>query len=237
MKKFFNDIVVIGDFHIQLYDKRTEIIKDFFNDIVKKFNNLIILGDFFEFFYSFLEVFPKGYLEILKMLKDYSERMNIFYIEGNHDFGLKDLFNISIFQEKFIFKIEDKKFLLLHGDTVDRSDIRYRFLRKFLRSNTSRFLMNNLPPYVVLKISRLLSDSSEKYLRKTINKDELIEIFKNSHIIKEDFNNLISGHFHINLNFEIGEKKIFILNGVEENSINYLIIGKNGEVFYRKWKY
>ena len=231
-----NNIVVISDFHLKLNDNRIPIVEKFFDEILIKYENIVIAGDFFDFFYCFPKIFPEGYLDILYKLKLFAKKKKIFYIEGNHDFSLKNFFNIITFDEKFFFKINDKVIGIVHGDTIDKSDKKYRFLRGFLRSIFIKFLMDNLPPYVVLQVAEKLSSSSEKYLRKKEDKDYFKDFFKGSDIINENFDILISGHFHVNDEFEINNKKIFLLNGIENDGINYLHIERE-RIEFRKWKF
>ncbi len=234
---FFNEpIIIIADFHLNLYDKRTSQVIKFFDEIVSNYKNIIILGDFFEFYTTFPEVFPEGYFDILYLLKKLSFDKKIFYIEGNHDFNLKDFFNIIVFPEKFDFQFNNKKIVAFHGDTIDKNDKRYRFLRKFLRSSLAKFLMDNLPPYIVLKIAKKLSSSSEKYLRKKEEPEFFKNFFIESAIIKENFDILISGHFHVNDSFKIDKKEIYLLKGIEGNEINYIHLSDEG-IEYRVWKF
>ncbi len=241
MFEFSEKIILFGDFHLNLNDERLKYVERFFKDIVANYKNLIILGDFFEFYYSFPEVVPAGYLEILKILKEFSEKLKIFYIEGNHDFGLKNFFNILTFEEKVEFKVNNKKFIAIHGDTIDNNDRKYKILRKILRTPFIKLLMDNLPPYIVLKISKILSDSSKNYLRKpkSANFHEQIKnIFNNSEIIQKEFDILISAHFHCNVEFKIENKEIIVVNGFEnEKTINYLEINENGEILRKKWNF
>ena len=230
------DTIIIADFHIDLYDIRFKYIKKFFEEIVSNFKNIIILGDFFEFFYSFPEVIPNGYLDLIFLLKKFSKNRKIYFIEGNHDFNLRNFFNITTFPERFFFEFNNEKYLAIHGDTVDINDRKYQYLRKFLRSVVAKFLMDNLPPYIVIKIAKHLSSSSEKYLRKKMDSNYFKNFFKKSKILNEDFKYLLSGHFHINDEFEVNGKKIFLLAGINENIINYIHLSNKG-VEFKKWKF
>ena len=231
-----SNTAVICDFHLKLNDTRFHIIEKFFNEVLSEYENILILGDFFDFFYTFPEVSPTGYFDILMLLKNFSFKKKIFYIEGNHDFNLRNFFNIQVFPEKFFFKMDNKIFLAVHGDTIDKNDKRYRFLRKFLRSTIAKILMDNLPPYIILKIAKHLSGTSEKYLRKKEDTQHFKNFFYKSELLDENFDFLISGHFHINDVFEIKNKKFYLLAGIEHSHINYLEISNKG-VEYKKWKY
>ncbi len=233
---FEDNIVVISDFHLKLNDDRIPIVEKFFDEILVNYEVIIIAGDFFDFFYYFPKIFPEGYLDILYKLKLFAKKKKIFYIEGNHDFNLNNFFNIMTIEEKLFFKINNRIIRIVHGDTIDKSDKKYRFLRRFLRSIFAKFLMDNLPPYIVLQIAKKLSSSSEKYLRKKDDKNYFKDFFKNSDIINEDFHVLISGHFHVNDEFEVNNKKIYLLNGIENREINYLHIEKE-RIEFRKWKF
>ena len=221
--------VVIADIHLKRKDDNKDAVVKFLKNIVVKYDKLIILGDFFEFWFGFKDIIIYDYFEILHEFKNLiNKNIDIIYIEGNHDFCLGDFIEhlgVKIFSESYQFEINDKKFLAIHGDTINiENDKFYAKLRKFLRSNFAIFLMNNLPVSLILKIADKFSNASRKYLYKEHNLKNIIKSFK----YKEEYDIVLSGHFHQNFSFEN-----FYIIGDWKEQLNYLTIDDKGLINYQ----
>ena len=150
--------LVIADLHLKRNDFRKNLIKNFLREIAHKFQRIIILGDFFEFWYGFNNIIISDYNFIIcEFAKLIEQDIEIVYIEGNHDFCMGkfiEQLGIIVKEEKFEFSVNEKKFLAIHGDTVNiKNDKFYKVLRKFLRSKFTNFLMNSIPVSIILKIA------------------------------------------------------------------------------------
>ncbi len=228
------DTIVISDIHLRFNDSREKCILNFFDTIAINFKRIIILGDFFEFWYGFPEVVISEYFPILNKFYELKEKnIEIIYIEGNHDFNMGNFFteflNIKVFTEYFETEINSKKFLFMHGDTINIANDRFYFyLRKFLRSGFAKFLMNNLPPYSILKIANYFSNKSREYLFKEFNLRKIIDDFQ----LKNQYDFIIAGHFHNNFQYE----NVYIL-GDWRNEFNYMTIDSNGHIEYNTKKF
>lgn len=226
------DTLVIADLHITFNDNRENIILNFFDTIAVKYKRIIILGDFFEFWYGFKKVVISDYFKILTKLKDLKDKnIEIIYIEGNHDFNIgyfmEKILEINIYKEHFTCEINKKSFLFMHGDTINLDkDKFYSFLRLFLRSKFTEFLMNNIPPYIILSIAKHFSTTSRNYLSKNFNMTEICNKIKE----KYNYDFIIAGHFHKNYHYE----NIYFL-GDWSNSFNYLHIDNSGNIFFKEF--
>ena len=223
-------ILVIADVHLRFEDDREKKIIEFFDKIAFDYKKIIILGDFFEFWFGFRDVIISDYFNILKKLKELTDSgIEIVFIEGNHDFNMGDFFTdslkISVFDEYYSCVLNSKKFLFIHGDTINLSEDKfYAILRRFLRSRFVKFLMNLLPTHVVLRIAKRFSSTSRKYLYKDFNLEMVIDNFREL----EHYDYILSGHFHRNFNY-----KNFYILADWDSEFNYIEIGENGEVEYK----
>ena len=226
-------ILVIADIHLKRKDSKKNIIKKFLSEIASQYNKLIILGDFFEFWYGFEHIVISDYFEILHEFKKLIEQnTEIIYIEGNHDFCMGNFFKdlgIQVNDEYYKFSINEKNFTAMHGDTVNiENDKFYKILRKFLRSDFTKFLMNNLPASLILKIADNFSQSSRKYLFKDFDLKKIINSFRN----KNSNDIILSGHFHKNFSY-----KNFYIIGDWSEDYNYLTIDSAGNINYQKFTF
>jgi len=222
--------LVIADLHLKFEDKRIENISKFFHKIGNEFNRIIILGDFFEFWYGFKRVIISDYFETLYELKKLLDKgIKIFYIEGNHDIFMGDFFKklgVEVYSEFLELKIADKKYLFMHGDTVNlKNDKFYLYLRRFLRSRFASFLMNNIPPYLTLQIAEKFSKVSRDHFYKNNKLDKIIDNFISE---KKGYDIFVSGHFHTNY-----IHKNFYIVGDWGKEINYLEIDESGKASHQ----
>jgi UDP-2,3-diacylglucosamine hydrolase len=222
-------ILVLADIHLKFNDKREKYVVDFFEHIAVNFKKIIILGDFFEFWYGFNNVIISDYFNILEKFRCLKEKkIEITYIEGNHDFNMgkffTDFLNVNVVTEYYETIINNRKFLFLHGDTINiKQDKFYFYLRKFLRTKFTKFLMNNIPPHIILSIAQYFSKTSRDYLFKDFNMRNIIDHFPK----KDNYDFIITGHFHKTYNY----KNVYVL-GDWNTEFNYMIIDDSGEIHY-----
>ncbi len=222
--------LVIADLHLRFNDEREADIIRFFNEVAPSFNKIIILGDFFEFWYGFKDVIISDYFNVLRKLKELTDRnIDIVFIEGNHDFNMGDFFKnilgVKVYKEEYHEVIGKKKFLFMHGDTLNLAEDRfYKILRKMLRSEFIRFIMNSLPPHSILSIAKRFSNASRKYLYKKFDLQKTIDKYKKA----KHYDFVLMGHFHRNFNY-----KNFYLLGDWSEKFNYVSIDESGCIEYK----
>lgn len=113
-------------------------------------DQLVIAGDFFDFWFAKGAVIYPGFRPIVDRLVGLKqEGVRVSLCEGNHDFFLHDYFaerlGIAVYPEWMDFTVDGLKILVSHGDTVDRTDRSYLALRRFLRSTFAYRLQRLLP--------------------------------------------------------------------------------------------
>ncbi|MBI4948911.1 MAG: UDP-2,3-diacylglucosamine diphosphatase [Deltaproteobacteria bacterium] len=129
-----------------------------------KADNLVILGDLFDFWTGANKVVEENYSTVLDELLRLKQRgAHIFYIEGNHDFSMGPFFTLKL-KAKVIpdmgeASLDGKAFLLLHGDTVSMT-FGYMLWRAFLRSPAFRLVTWAATPGFVWKCAMGLSRRS-----------------------------------------------------------------------------
>lgn len=113
-------------------------------------DTLVLAGDLFDLFVGNKKVFIDRYAEFLKALGEASERgVLLHYIEGNHDFLIEKAFRsvpgLHLHDHHVEIAAGGKKFFVAHGDTIDREDYSYLFLRAFFRSPVMKILVRLVP--------------------------------------------------------------------------------------------
>lgn len=240
-------IATISDVHIK--DQTDFATSKFFEFLdhpkVKNSDIIFLLGDIFdlmvgpfdEYIYQF-EIIFKKFNQLIK------EGVKIYYIAGNHDFFLEDLFlrwknlnNINndqfIYLEKeVVIKNNNKKIYFCHGDNIELGNDNYMLYKNFINSFFMRSVIRYIFKYnLVLTIGKLASRKSRK--RSQIDtRDKVKQKFRNSAkavFNKYDVDTLVCGHSHCIDNYITGEKN-YLNGGYFINDLSFIYISDDNQV-------
>ena len=159
-------LFVISDLHI--WGAEDPIYRSLLSLIQNKMGAgdiLVLAGDLFDLFVGNKKIFRDRYAEFFSVVALAGERgVTIHYIEGNHDFLLRQAFrglkNFHLYSQEFQLDINGKKFFFAHGDLVDRRDYGYRLLRGFFRSILMQFIVYWVPGDWLDRFGRMSSRRS-----------------------------------------------------------------------------
>jgi len=233
-------IAIISDVHIRENDDQACKLFEKFcnNEIVRSADTIVLLGDIFDVLIGHHQQYFDIYTNFLKNILTLLNNNNqVFYIEGNHDFHIVDLFNERFSQYSNFFissksiKIENegKIILLAHGDDIDFSNYTYQLYRKIIKSNIVRlFAKSFMSADQILKVGFSHSTTDKKiksYEQYDKNNDR--EKFRNAakRVLnrRKDIDYLICGHSHIQDNIEFDKKK-YLNNGFPLADKTFLFI-------------
>ncbi len=205
-------IYIISDVHLEKDDVRKNILSQFISSLD---GNLIFLGDIFDIWIGRSEENKQIFSSILEAIEELLRRgMNIFYIEGNHDFHLIWLDDMGIERAReMIIKTGKKEFFLSHGDMYS-GEITHTLYRKFILKTEGifRFASNGYFEKTVNTIGELFSSLSHKKNLLPHFKGKREKLFynmlKNGVEIsrKLGVDGVIFGHCHIPVVLNIDEK-------------------------------
>jgi len=184
----------IGDSHYPHHGKT-------FLTLLKKLNNneiktpqLFLMGDNFDLLFGYNDYIQTFAKEAIELLQTLSEKMEIHYFEGNHDFCLKAIFpDMKIYsreEQPRSFKLNEKIVALSHGD---------RYATGFFYDFYCKALRNKITLTLLRPISKALIDYRiQKLSKKNIchpleNFDTKVETILEYY---EDVDLVIEGHFH-----------------------------------------
>jgi len=193
-------------------------------------DDLFILGDFFDFWFCRNSNIYPEFVAIIQTLVNLKNRgIRVHLCEGNHDFFLGDYFTkihaMSVYTEWADLTLDDKRVLISHGDTVDRANKKYLFLRKLLRSTLFYTLQGGIPLLMLWKIAQLSSAMSKEF--STDKADILAKKMETFSVKKfqENYDAVILGHCHTPLLREHvieGRRKTFVSLGEWRVHYSYL---------------
>jgi len=223
-------IYIVSDNHFSMKNDHLEIsrrkklfqvfekIKKEFLSQNKKPCNVILGGDFFDYWFEYKYVIPAGYESVLSSLEELTKLgIKVHLVLGNHDywdFGyLEKKIGLIVHKKDLTFTFNDEKILLTHGDGLLKKDYGYKILKKIIRSRLFIFLFKLLPPAITCRLATKISKSSSNYNHHDNNVKTIKHDVKNYAIKKwnSGYDVILVGHYHQTGIIKIKNKKIIYL--------------------------
>ncbi|WP_299059026.1 UDP-2,3-diacylglucosamine diphosphatase [uncultured Polaribacter sp.] len=190
-------------------------------DIVKKDAEAIfLLGDLFDFWFEYKTVVPKGFVRVLGKLAEIRDSgIPIYFFIGNHDLWMNDYFekelNIPVYHEPQEFIINNKKFLIGHGDGLGPGDYGYKRMKKVFTFPLFKWLFKWLHPdlgvslghYMSVKNKLISGDDDAKYLG---DDNEWLVQYCKEKLTEKHYDYFVFGHRHLPLEIKLQENSTYI---------------------------
>ncbi len=204
LKQVKDGALFIADAHF-LPDQESAFI--FFNNLIRNPpSQLFLMGDIFHLLIGHIPSSLKAHKTLLMLLNTLSEKCEIFYFEGNHDFSLppSSLPKIKIYPravQPVVFKILDSQILLAHGDLyLEKS---YEI---YIQTMNASPILSILKLLDILTLGKLYNKIAKKvaakpirHLQNTTNFGDKRKALYAKNQKLESIAAIIEGHFHINL--------------------------------------
>ena len=218
-------VYFLSDFHLGAPNdtesrKREDRLVRFLQDARKDAGIIFIVGDIFDFWFEYKTVVPKGFVRILGTLAQIAdEGIQLHIFTGNHDLWMQDYLskelNAKLYFEPQTFTIQNKQFLIGHGDGLGPGDEGYKRLKKIFTNPICQWLFRWLHPDAGIQLANCFSRKSRA---KTGNADELFLGEDKEWLIlytKEKAKTMavdyfIFGHRHYAIDLKISDKSRYI---------------------------
>ena len=218
-------VYFLSDFHLGAPNdtesrKREDRLVRFLQDAHKDAGIIFIVGDIFDFWFEYKTVVPKGFVRILGTLAQIAdEGIQLHIFTGNHDLWMQDYLskelNAKLYFEPQTFTIQNKQFLIGHGDGLGPGDKGYKRLKKIFTNPICQWLFRWLHPDAGIQLANYFSRKSRA---KTGNADELflgedkewliLYTKEKAKTMAVDF--FIFGHRHYAIDLKISDKSRYI---------------------------
>ena len=173
-------VYFLSDYHLGAPNdtesrKREDRLVRFLQDARKDAGIVFIVGDIFDFWFEYKTVVPKGFVRILGTLAQLAdEGIQLHIFTGNHDLWMQDYLskelNAKLYFEPQAFTIQNKQFLIGHGDGLGPGDKGYKRLKKIFTNPICQWLFRWLHPDAGIQLANYFSRKSRA---KTGNADEI----------------------------------------------------------------
>lgn len=202
---------------------------------------LMLLGDIFDFWFTYKYLVPRGHVRLLGKLAELADSgVEIHFFIGNHDMWVFDYlteeFGAIVHDDPVEMEFYGKHFLIGHGDGLGHTDRWFDFVRIFFRSRFCHKLFKMLPSAFTFGIAHRWSDGNK---RKHAKKDMLhylgddregIVIYCKQRLEKEHFDYCVFGHRHTPLVRDLGSGCTYVNVGDWLHNRNYAVLGPEGVV-------
>ena len=157
-------------------------------------SQLFLMGDNFDLLFGYNEYIKTFSNEAIALINDLSTLIEVIYLEGNHDFCLKEIFpKVKVYsreQQPIFCELGNKKVALSHGDRYV-TGLGYNFYSKILRN---KITLNLLKPFEKKIIDSQMQKLSQKKICHTFvgfekRVEQILKYYRGVDMV-------IEGHFH-----------------------------------------
>lgn len=181
---------------------------------------IFLLGDLFDFWFEYKKVVPKGFVRVLGKLAEIRDLgIPIYFFVGNHDLWMNDYFqkelNIPVYHKPQEFLINNKIFLIGHGDGLGPGDKGYKRMKKVFTFPPFKWLFRWLHPdlgvrlgqYMSVKNKMISGDEDATFLGE--ENEWLVQYCKRK-LKQKQYDFFVFGHRHLPLEISLSEKSKYI---------------------------
>lgn len=193
--------VFIADLHLSGRSKRTLLSFWWFMQTrARRFRELFILGDFFEYWIGDDACSPAE--PIARVLRNYAASGHrIFLMQGNRDFMLGEDFarhcGATLIRPQVVITVAGRRILLSHGDEWCTLDADYQAFRQEVRDPA--FQVRGLEMSVEERIAFAKQARAESMHNKTVKTAEVMDVVDEAiaaDCLRHDCRTVIHGHTH-----------------------------------------
>ena len=168
---------------------------------------LFLLGDIFDFWFTYRYLVPRGHTRLLGKLAELADSgVEIHFFIGNHDMWMFDYltqeFGAILHDDPEVFELYGKRILIGHGDGLGHTDRWFDFVRVLFRSRLCQRLFKMFPSALTFGIAHRWSDNNKrKHARRDMlhylgDDREGIVIYIKQRLQKEPLDYCVFGHRH-----------------------------------------
>ncbi|WP_456486137.1 UDP-2,3-diacylglucosamine diphosphatase [Hydrogenimonas sp.] len=167
---------------------------------------IILMGDIFDLLFGDAKNSIEINLEMVDLLKEISLSCEVVYLEGNHDFGLREIFDERIHvvarrDQPLMAHFDSKSIALHHGDCMQ--GIGYEIYTAMIRNRWINRLLNTVDTVSGGAIIAWLEsyNRSKELCRYIENFEKKMKTRLKKLLVRYDFDIWVEGHYHQNIQF------------------------------------
>ncbi|MCR4660029.1 MAG: UDP-2,3-diacylglucosamine diphosphatase [Bacteroidales bacterium] len=204
-------------------------------------HTLVLLGDMFDFWFTYRFVVPRGHVRLLGKLAELVDKgVQLHFFTGNHDMWLFDYLEREVgaimHDEPVVMEFGGKRLLVGHGDGLGNTDPAFNCLRGVFHNKLCQRLFAILPSSLTFGIAHRWSDSNKlKHAKQDTlhfmgEEHEEIVMYCRKRMAKEHFDYCVFGHRHTPLKHRLGPDTVYVNVGDWLINRNYAVCLPTGEI-------
>ncbi|WP_010135511.1 UDP-2,3-diacylglucosamine diphosphatase [Ochrovirga pacifica] len=193
------------------------------DEIKKDAEILFLLGDLFDFWFEYKHVVPKGFVRVLGKLAELKDAgIQIHFFVGNHDLWMNDYFekelDIPVYHQPKEFVLQNKTFLIGHGDGLGPGDTGYKLMKKVFTNPVCKWLFRWLHPDLGVGLAKYLSvenkliSGEEDVVFQGENKEFLL-LYCKEILQKKHYDYFVFGHRHLPMIYDLPQNSKYVNTG------------------------
>lgn len=243
-------IYFASDFHLGVPNdaaslKRERQIVKWLDLVLSDADELLLVGDVFDFWFEYKKVIPKGFSRLFGKLAEIADRgIQIHFFTGNHDLWLLDYFQkefgIQVHTAPQVMTWDGISCFVGHGDGLGPGDKGYKRMKKVFTNSISKWLFRWLHPDIGVSIANSWSRSSRvhnKEKKTFLGPDkEWLMIYANKKLETSFHDYFIFGHRHVPIFQPLNNPKSTFVNlGDWIHHQSYAVL-ENGQISLKYFK-
>ncbi len=236
---------ITSDVHLGAVPTETErAFLRFLEHVGSEGRRLILPGDLFDFWFEYGDVIPGEHFRVLAALADLVEAgVRVMVTGGNHDaWGgsfLEEHVGVEFHAGHVRTEIAGRPALLAHGDGLGKGDLKYRALKRVLRSRPLVWGFRALHPELGMRLARRVSTTEAKSDTDPgkVGRAEFIEDWARQ-VLAEDpeLAWVVCGHSHLPTVTEVEPGRYYLNAGDWLSHWSYITVGEDGKPALRQWE-
>lgn len=206
-------------------------------------SRLVIPGDLFDFWFEYGDVIPGEHFRVLAGLAALVDAgIPVLVTGGNHDaWGgsfLEEHVGVTFEPGHVRTELAGRPALLAHGDGLGKGDIKYRMLKRVLRSRAAMMGFRALHPELGLRLARRVSTTEAKghVDAGQVGRAQFIESWARDRLAEQpDLAYVVCGHSHLPAVEEVEPGRYYLNAGDWISHWTYITIGDDGVPQLKEW--
>ncbi|MFN8416345.1 MAG: UDP-2,3-diacylglucosamine diphosphatase [Cytophagaceae bacterium] len=233
-------IYFLSDFHLGAPNRKASLprekkVIEFLNAIEPTAEAVFLLGDLFDFWFEYKYVIPKGFVRLQGKIAELTDKgIPVYVFTGNHDmwmFGyLEEELGVKIFREPVEFVINQKTYLIGHGDGLGPGDYFYKCMKWVFHNPFFQWIFKMVPPAIGMGIAHYWSGKSRLNNQddRFFGEEEFLFQYCTQEETKKHRDAYIFGHRHLALDMNIKNQSRYVNIGDWIRYYTYATIDENG---------
>jgi UDP-2,3-diacylglucosamine hydrolase len=237
---------VVSDIHLGGVPEATErAFRRFLEHVGEHGSELIINGDLFDFWFEYSRVIHAEHFRVVAALADLVESgVRIRFSGGNHDaWGgrfLRERVGLELLEERAELEIGGFRALVVHGDGLGAGDLKYRALKKVIRSRLAiqgfRLIHPDIGSWIASRVSTTEQKAGNAEGANAERAERLREWAIGELRRHPELQLVLAGHTHTPLVDVVAPGRYYINTGDWINHFTYLILRRDQLPELRTWR-